>query len=244
MIAPDTAALLTAWERGLRLILPRKVLLLLATVLPDRTEADIAAIPLGARDALLFDLREHLFGPDLATVSACPQCDERLEAAFRVADLRVPSGAPGDEQEFVSNRHHIRFRLPATSDVLAIPAGADAEAARSLLIGRCVIEVRDAEGNPVAPQALSPDTIPEICAKMADADPQAVVDLSFTCPACGHAFAAAFDIASFLMAELHAWAQRMIADIGTLARAYGWREADVLALSPTRRQLYLELAAR
>ena len=79
---------------------------------------------------------------------------------------------------------------------------------------------------------------------MADADPQASVDLSFSCPACGHRFDAAFDIASFLLAELHGWAQRMIADIASLARAFGWREADVLALSPIRRQLYLELAAR
>ena len=144
----------------------------------------------------------------------------------------------------ISAAHHIRFRLPATADVLAIPDGADGDAARAILIGRCVIEALDAAGNPVAPQAMPSAAIPAISAEMARADRQAIVDLALECPACGHGFAAAFDIASFLMAELHGWAQRLIADVAALARAFGWREADVLALSPVRRQLYLELAAR
>jgi uncharacterized protein (UPF0212 family) len=243
-MAPDSAALLTAWERGLRLPVPHRLLLLLAAVFPERSEEEIAALSLGARDTLLLDLREHLFGSVLATVSACPKCNERLEATLQVADIRVSSKAASDEHKIIAHGHHIRFRLPATADVLAIPAGTNSEVARSLLIGRCVIEARDALDNPVAPQALPPEVIPDICAQMADADPQASVDLSLNCPACGHSFDAAFDIASFLLAELHGWAQRMIADVGSLARVFGWREADVLALSPIRRQLYLELAAR
>jgi hypothetical protein len=31
-------------------------------------------------------------------------------------------------------------------------------------------------------------------------------------------------------------------EVDALARAYGWREADILALSPARRAAYLELA--
>ncbi len=51
------------------------------------------------------------------------------------------------------------------------------------------------------------------------------------------------DIASFLWKALHAWAKLMLGDVHELARAYGWTEADILALpSPTRRQIYLELA--
>lgn len=245
MRALDTAALLDAWERGLRLPLPHKVMLVLAAVQADASEAELSAMTLGARDALLFDLRERLFGTELATVSACPQCDERLEAAFSLSDIRAPHVDAGiGEHQVVSGALQIRFRLPSTADVLAIPAGSDAAAARDILIGRCIIEARDEAGNPVALQALPPAAIPEISALMARADPQAVVDLALTCPACNHAFSAAFDIASFLMAELHAWAQRLIADVGVLARAFGWREGDILALGPTRRQLYLELATR
>jgi uncharacterized protein (UPF0212 family) len=243
-MAPDSAALLTAWERGLRLPVPHRLLLLLAAVLPEKSEDEIAALSLGTRDTLLLDLREYLFGSVLATVSVCPKCNERLEATLQVADIRLSSGAAGDEHKIIAHGHQIKYRLPATADILAIPIGTNSEAARSLLIERCVIEACDALDNPVAPEALPPEVIPVICKQMADADPQASVDLSFICAACGHGFDAAFDIASFLLAELHGWAQRMIADVGTLARAFGWREADVLALSPTRRQLYLELAAR
>jgi hypothetical protein len=53
-----------------------------------------------------------------------------------------------------------------------------------------------------------------------------------------------FDIASFLWRETHGWAQGTLRDVHGLAAAYGWREEDVLRLSPTRRQIYLELARR
>jgi hypothetical protein len=79
---------------------------------------------------------------------------------------------------------------------------------------------------------------------MSDADPQADVELALACPSCGHQWPAAFDIASFLWKELHAWALRTLREVHTLARSYGWREDDVLALSGTRRQLYLELCGR
>ena len=36
---------------------------------------------------------------------------------------------------------------------------------------------------------------------------------------------------------------RFLRDVHTLASTYGWREADILALSPWRRQYYLALIA-
>jgi hypothetical protein len=35
----------------------------------------------------------------------------------------------------------------------------------------------------------------------------------------------------------------MLREVDTLAAAYHWAEADILALSPRRRQAYLELCA-
>jgi hypothetical protein len=69
------------------------------------------------------------------------------------------------------------------------------------------------------------------------------MQLALVCPTCGSGWAVAFDIVAFFWTELQAWAQRMLRDIHTLARAYGWREADILALSPLRRQVYLELSS-
>ena len=79
---------------------------------------------------------------------------------------------------------------------------------------------------------------------MAEADPQADVQLALVCPACGHTWQATFEIVSFLWAELSAWAERTLADVHALASTYGWREADILAMSARRRQRYLELAGR
>jgi hypothetical protein len=88
-----------------------------------------------------------------------------------------------------------------------------------------------------------PDHIVTVVAtQMAAADPQADVELALSCPACAHGWQVVFDIADFFWQEIHAWAKVMLRSVHTLARAYGWREADVLALTPTRRQFYLELA--
>lgn len=82
-----------------------------------------------------------------------------------------------------------------------------------------------------------------IAALMAEADPQADVELALTCPGCGIAWGVPFDIGMFLWWELDARARRLLQDVSVLASAYGWREADVLALTPRRRQLYLELVS-
>jgi hypothetical protein len=36
-------------------------------------------------------------------------------------------------------------------------------------------------------------------------------------------------------------AERLLLDIDTLARAYGWTESDVLRLSPVRRAAYVQM---
>jgi hypothetical protein len=79
---------------------------------------------------------------------------------------------------------------------------------------------------------------------MAEADALGDVQLALTCPQCGHEWQAPFDIASFLWTEINAWAHRTLQDVHELARAYGWREADILALSPWRRQVYLEMISQ
>ena len=65
--------------------------------------------------------------------------------------------------------------------------------------------------------------------------------LSLSCPDCGHCWDVPFDIVSYFWGELHVWAQRVLREVHTLASAYGWREADILGLSPLRRELYLQM---
>ena len=88
------------------------------------------------------------------------------------------------------------------------------------------------------------DVVDAIVAHMAQADPQADIQLSLVCPQCGHQWQAAFDIASFFWSEINAWANRMLREVHILASRYGWSETDILAMSPWRRQFYLEHGER
>jgi hypothetical protein len=135
---------------------------------------------------------------------------------------------------------HVQFRLPNSLDVAAIENAASVEAARTALLARCLVSA-ERDGELVAANQLPAELAGEVAARMSVADPQADVRLECTCPACGHAWQAAFDIVSFFWTEISAWAARTLREVHWLASAYGWREADILALSPTRRRLYLEL---
>jgi uncharacterized protein (UPF0212 family) len=242
MRAPDQAAILDAWERGLGHRSPTRALL--DAAIPETGEAALAALPLGTRNRLLLDLREVLFGPQLNAIADCPDCGERLETQFSVEAIRDPAvAAPPAEIALEAGGLTLRCRLPATVDLLAIPAGADPADARDILLARCVVEACGADGHPVAGQ-LTDAAAAQVSNALAAADPQAAIDLALECPSCGARFAAALDIAGWLVAEVHAWAQRMLGEVAVLARAFGWREADVLALSTARRRAYLELALR
>jgi hypothetical protein len=72
-------------------------------------------------------------------------------------------------------------------------------------------------------------------------DPQADIHIALSCPLCKSEKKIAFDISSFLWSELNAWAVRTLREVHILASAYCWRETDILAMSPWRRQFYLEV---
>ena len=67
--------------------------------------------------------------------------------------------------------------------------------------------------------------------------------MELACPACGHEWEATIDVPSYLWEEVVASARRLAREVAELAAAYGWREADVLRLTPWRRRLYLALAS-
>jgi hypothetical protein len=72
------------------------------------------------------------------------------------------------------------------------------------------------------------------------ADPLAEIVLEFECPECKECFTETLDLASFLFSELDGRVRRLLLDVHTLAGFYGWSEAEILALSPARRNFYLQ----
>jgi hypothetical protein len=169
----------------------------------------------------------------------CPACGARVEFVAPVAGLRIDPG-PGVELELEADGYHLRLRPPTSDDLLALAAAPDAGAAEALLLARCVAAERDGAVE-LADQL--PESVREAAvAALAEADPAADLRFDVTCPTCDHGWEPPFDPAAYLWAEVERWALRALRDVHDLARAYGWREADVLALSPLRRQLYLEMA--
>ena len=113
-------------------------------------------------------------------------------------------------------------------------------AAEHVLLGRCVTAATGPEGD-VGGSALPPTAREALARAMADADPLAEVLVDVTCPACEAVFVADLDVGAFVWAELRADAQRLLREVDTLARTYGWTEPEVLALDDGRRAAYLEL---
>ena len=112
---------------------------------------------------------------------------------------------------------------------------------RSALLALCVLDTARGQEQLDA-EALPAETLEVVASRMAALDPQADVRLALDCPGCGHRWEPELDVAGHVLAEIDAHATRLLAEVHGLARAYGWSEGDILALSPRRRRRYLELA--
>ena len=233
--------LLRVWEVGEDQHPLDRALTILAAACPELRWDELVALSIGQRDARLLDVRERTYGPRLEGFVECPRCSESLEFDVTVADLRTQPAAGEQALELASDGFELRFRLPDSRDLAAVVGCRDAAVAHDLLLQRCVIEARH-EGSPVAGSELPADIAAEISRSMSEHDPQAEVLIDLRCPRCHHRWQALFDIATFFWNELSAQAQRLLREIHALARAYGWREADILGMSARRRQLYLEMA--
>lgn len=238
--APTEAALLAAWEQGRPRGAPERAVALLAAAHPGRPRAELAALPIGRRDALLLDLRGRLFGPRCRCIASCPACGERLELGLAIAELRAPAPLALPPALTCAGRP-FGLRLLDSYDLVAARAAASPGAARLTLLARCLVGLDGAP--PPAPGELSPAEVAAVAEWLGAADPQADVALDMQCPVCATTWAAPFAIDEYLWAEIDAWAVRTLREIHQLARAYGWTEANALALSAARRHYYLELLA-
>ena len=241
MRAPTSHELLAAWERGLAQTPAERALELLVTACPDSPRDVLAGYSLGRRTAELLMFRERLFGRQMTAVANCPRCAERLEFSLDSAEMCAKSARDGEKQLSLDvGDYHISFRLPNTEDSLAIVRQTNVAEGRDLILQRCLL-VASRRTEAVSRGELPSEVVDAVTESMSAADPLADVEVGVSCPSCGHAWRLAFDIVSFLWNEIESWAWRIMSDVHTLASAYGWRERDVLELSPTRRQFYLEM---
>jgi len=219
-----------------------RALCLLAAAWPESSPDELEQLSIGRRDDALLKLREQTFGPRLVSLAACPECGKWAELEFDVSQIRAElHPLPSAALAICTAGWNVQFRLPNSLDVAAIADRASVEEAQAALLERCLLAATpssDALAN-----ALPPEVASAIAERMSQAEPQADVQLACSCPQCGQYWQAPFDIVTFFWTELHAWSKRTLREVHLLASAYGWGEAEILALGPARRQSYLELVS-
>jgi hypothetical protein len=238
MRAPSETDLLALWERGHGRHPIDRALLLCAWSTPELAPNQLAGLPLGTLGAALLRLRAACFGPRIDAYVDCAGCGERLALALDVAEL-LAAADPGEAEAALEMAEididGVHVRVPTSRDLAAVAGESDPDAAALRLLERCCVTPAD------SPPTLLVDLRERIEAALETLDPAADLSLALACQRCGDRSVAGLDIAALLWDELDTRARALIGEVHGLARAYGWTEPEVLALSPQRRAVYLDL---
>jgi hypothetical protein len=166
-------------------------------------------------------------GDPVETVLACEGCGTPIEVPVPVDDLL--GAAPVDASRgHASAAAGSRATIPTVDDVASAAArGADAA---SVLARACGVDALTRPERQRALQALD------------EAHPLLAPAVVIVCPACGHGAEAAIDAVDLAWAVVAERARAFLDDVVVLARAYGWSEAEVLAVPADRRARYRRAA--
>ncbi len=235
MLVPSESELLSLWERGLARHPIDRALLLCSWARPELPGERLAGLPLGVVNTALLRMRARLFGPRIELQVRCEQCGEQLAVGLVVDELLADADQGDDRGEVDVGA--FRFRVPDSRDMASVASELDAEAAALRLLERCCI----AHPGTAVPALAA--MLGDVEARLEAADPIADLRLAVSCEACGHAWDTTLDAGALLWDEVRRHAEGLLGQVAALARAYGWTERDVLALSPRRRAAYLGMLA-
>ena len=187
--------------------------------------------PLPRRHVALLEMRCVTFGPIMRAVMDCPDCTEPVEFEL---DGRALLNLQNHANTQPLQVRGLSFRLPTTVDLATLDPIEDERSAIVQLVRRCCLEA-------AAPESWPDDLIAALDEQFEAADPLGNMQLVLECPGCRCSWNQSFDIARYFWEEIDVRARTILVQVHRLARAYGWSETDVLALSAVRRQAYLEL---
>ncbi len=229
--------LLTAWSDGADKDALARSLVLLALALPESERQQIAWLPLAQRNLLLLQLREISFGPVLQGFGICPQCSAQLEFSFPIAQLteHVKSQLREGPLAWTENGRQHQLRAVTTADLLAVADAPTGEEAQDQLMARCLSISGSDE------QRLPDEVTTTAFEKFDELHAAAELSCAVHCAGCSGIQTLFLDIAQFLWLEVRSAARRLLAEVHALAWAYGWSESSLLAMSPQRRNAYIEM---
>jgi len=233
--------MISVWEQGdLRSSMDRALLMLQAGS-PETSLTDLAELSIGERDGLLLELREKTIGTHLSCAVDCPVCAADLQFEFDTRQI-ARNALPSSTGELVATagEFSVTFRLPNSRDLAEALREVSAETRRIRLLTRCALDVRKS-GVPFPAAELPDYVMDEVGEAMARSAPQADTRFGVECQSCGKSWQAPFDVVSFFWAETAIRARRALSEVHVLATSYGWSEADILRMSATRREFYLQM---
>jgi hypothetical protein len=201
------------------------------------TEQQVAALTVGDREALLLHLHRVSFGETMESSLNCSSCSARIELTLPVPDLLLPPYAdvrPWREVMIDGVTMQVRAATGTDQAAVAVLADVDVEGAGEALVRRCLKAVPPGF-------ELTPEAVELLSQVMQEMDPQADLLLNYACPSCGAAGQASLSTADFLLREVTARQEELLREIHYLAQHYHWSEAEILAVAPARRKLYLRL---
>jgi hypothetical protein len=242
MATRELGWLLRAWEHAADVVPAAR-----GAVLVDEAGlvADLDAaidLPVDQLATLVARLHNEQFGPTAEGVLECDSCGEVLEVEVPL-DL-VAAGSVGGQAVAeagarivaLDSGRLVRVRVPTTRDLLAVR---DRDDVASALLARCVSTI-DRDGAQHAPRLDAADRA-VVDAAVAELAGAASVVVRARCPQCGTSLSAPVDVAAFLWNRVEREAPAGLAEVADLATSFGWAEADILRLTPTRRNAYLAL---
>lgn len=240
MQVPGEAEILALWERGLARHPIDRALLLYAWTRPDLPSSSFPDLPLGTINRALLCLREICFGQRIIACIDCEHCGTRMEVTLDTGQLLAATNEDETTSDFkvtpaefeVSS---LRFRVPCSRDLAAVSGERDINAAAVKLLERCCLD------HSKKMDAGFANMLAEVEAAMEDLDPAADINLSLSCEDCGHSWLADFNIGTLLWDEIDVRARALLAEVHSLAQAYGWTEPEIFALSQQRRAAYLDM---
>ncbi|MDQ3279915.1 MAG: hypothetical protein M3Q69_00715 [Acidobacteriota bacterium] len=209
--------LLDVWDAAQEIHPAARPLVLLRAAGDGATET----LPIPARDRRLLALRERWFGSAYESVVTCDACGTAIELTFDGSAVALI-----DAPETARRIGDVEYRLPDTRDLVAISRCATVDAAKRMLVERCIVGTVTDEAREAVAAALE-----------AEDD----LRIAVTCPECNASWDVVFDPGAYLWNEVDAAAMRVFREVDALAAAYGWTEGEILDLSPRRRALYLRM---
>ena len=179
---------------------------------------EVWQVTLGDAERLLWAAKLHQFGPAGETELTCSECHALI--GFNLLENFTLDAAQEAAPRVSFDGVMYELRLPTLGDLAAkrLPEAVQPEA-----------PWHDPAFRAAAAEALDA------------ADPAMDVIFDISCPDCGHVTERVFDAGTLIWTDVQLLSEARLTEVALLARAFGWSEAETLALAPARRARYLEM---